>query len=101
STMGGPLLKMLWGRSTGVMEEFWLKGYWIQMMGFGTPSEIKLTLDSIEYYVEPTTTTEPVSTTTTTTTTTTTEGRTPGFEFPIFLMAFVTVSIMFTRRRKP
>ncbi|MHA1973905.1 MAG: hypothetical protein ACTSW1_12985 [Candidatus Hodarchaeales archaeon] len=75
SEMGGPLLKMVWLKSTGTVVEFWLKGFWIQMMGFGTASEIKLVA-----------TTEPK--------------KSPGFESLFLLIALVGIAAMASRKRR-
>ena len=97
SLMGGPLLKMIWGRTTGSVEEFHLKGYWINMMGFGTPSEIKL-VATTDPTITTTTTTVPVVETTTTTEEETSAG-TSGFE-AMFLILSLAGLVVVTRRRK-
>ncbi|PWI48126.1 hypothetical protein CEE45_08150 [Candidatus Heimdallarchaeota archaeon B3_Heim] len=96
STMGGPLLKMLWDRTNGIIDEFHLKGFWIQMMGFGTVSEIRLLGSS-----DPTdTTTEPEVSTTTDETTTTDDGSTPGFEAVFLLISLMGIAAISQRKKK-
>ncbi len=99
SLMGGPLLRMIWDRSTGSVVEFHLKGFWIQMMGFGTPSEIKLAAGTppVDTTTTPTTT---LPTTTGTTTTTTTSPSVSGFEFGLLVFSMIGVIIIFNRRRR-